>query len=150
MVHEPGADHGACAKGDSDCMRAGWAHAQTGMPMAALSVAGAQWRLSARDRGCLATELLPWALRSGMRCADLICLPYERHLQARLLGSRDRVWRCSYLVCLPHERHPQARTLAQEVEGLHLSHLSHSSMCGCQACPNLLGCCCTRDLPMRL
>ena len=53
--------------------------------MAALSVAGAQWRLSARDRGRLAMELLPWALRSGMRCADLICLPYERHLQARTL-----------------------------------------------------------------
>ena len=83
LVHAPGADHGASSKGAPDCMRSAPAHAQTGMPMAALSVAGAQWRLSARDRGRLATELLPWALRSGMRCADLICLPYERHLQAR-------------------------------------------------------------------
>lgn len=56
---------------------------QTGMPMAALSVAGAQWRLTARDRSRLATELLPWALRSGTRCADLMCIPYERHFAAR-------------------------------------------------------------------
>ncbi|KAK9826739.1 hypothetical protein WJX81_003110 [Elliptochloris bilobata] len=65
---------------------------QTGMPMAALSVAGAQWRLSGRDRSRLATELLPWALRSGMRCADLMCLPYERHLQEDLEEVRSR-WR---------------------------------------------------------
>ncbi len=57
--------------------------AQTGMPMTALSVVGASWRLKAADRGRLATELLPWALHAGSRSADLMCLYYERHFEAR-------------------------------------------------------------------
>jgi len=81
-----------CAAGEAQCMgraprgAAGVRRlvgAQTGMPMAALSVAGAQWRLTGRERGRLAAELLPWALRAGTRCADLMCLPYERHLAVR-------------------------------------------------------------------
>jgi ubiquinone biosynthesis protein COQ4 len=51
--------------------------------MTALSVVGASWRLKAADRGRLATELLPWALHAGSRSADLMCLYYERHFEAR-------------------------------------------------------------------
>ena len=53
------------------------------MPMTALSVVGASWRLKAADRARLATELLPWALHAGSRSADLMCLYYERHFEAR-------------------------------------------------------------------
>lgn len=47
--------------------------------MAALSVAGAQWRLRPEERTRLNTQLLPWALRTGSSCADLVCLYYEEH-----------------------------------------------------------------------
>lgn len=54
---------------------------QTGLPMAALSVAGAQYRLKERSRGVLRRELLPWAYRAGTSCEDLMCLYYEQHLE---------------------------------------------------------------------
>lgn len=56
---------------------------QTGLPMAALSVAGAQWRLRPEDRMRLNTQLLPWALRAGSGCADLMCIYYEEHFSVR-------------------------------------------------------------------
>ena len=65
----------------------GAAHDQTGLPMAALSVAGAQWRLKQGERVRLNTQLLPWALRAGTRSTDLMCLYYEEHFQVRRCGS---------------------------------------------------------------
>jgi len=76
------------------------------MPMAALSVAGAQWRLTGRERGRLAAELLPWALRAGTRCADLMCLPYERHLAVRARPGRPG----GAGACPPHMRRCLARS----------------------------------------
>ncbi|KAK9809688.1 hypothetical protein WJX73_005032 [Symbiochloris irregularis] len=65
---------------------------QTGLPMAALSVAGAQWRLKQEDRVRLNSQLLPWALRAGSECADLMCIYYEEHFQENLETLRQR-WR---------------------------------------------------------
>ena len=54
---------------------------QTGLPMTALSVVGAQWRLKPEDRRVLIREFLPWAVRAGARSADLMCLYYEEHFE---------------------------------------------------------------------
>ena len=54
---------------------------QTGLPMTAMSVAGAQFRLPAADREILTRTFLPWAARAGSRSADLMCLYYEEHLE---------------------------------------------------------------------
>lgn len=54
---------------------------QTGMPMTALSVMGASWRLKSQDRSRLINELLPWAVQAGSRSADLMCLYYEKHFE---------------------------------------------------------------------
>ena len=54
---------------------------QTGLPMAALSIVGGQWRLTAEERQRLMTTLVPWAIQAGSRCADLMCLQYEKHFQ---------------------------------------------------------------------
>lgn len=55
---------------------------QTGLPMTALSVLGAQWRLKAEDRAALTTQYLPWAFHAGSRCPDLMTLYYEKHFHA--------------------------------------------------------------------
>lgn len=52
---------------------------QTGLPMTALSVVGAQWRLPAQDRALLQATYLPWAWRAGTECRDLVTIYYERH-----------------------------------------------------------------------
>ncbi len=57
---------------------------QTGLPMTGLAVAGAQWRMKPDQRQRLMTDLLPWALRAGTRCQDLICIHYEQHFQVCL------------------------------------------------------------------
>ena len=54
---------------------------QTGLPMAALSVVGAQWRLKPQDRALLWSRYMPWALRAGAAAPDLLCLHYERHFE---------------------------------------------------------------------
>lgn len=56
---------------------------QTGMPMAALSVLGGQFRLKAQTRAQLYQDFLPWAIRAGFRSADLMCLYYEKHFEVR-------------------------------------------------------------------
>lgn len=58
--------------------------------MTALAVAAAQWRLPADDRMLLQQSYLPWALRAGTRCADLMCLYYERHFEVR--RGNGRAW----------------------------------------------------------
>ena len=54
---------------------------QTGLPMTALSVVGAQWRLKPQDRRLLWSQYMPWALRAGAAAPDLLCLHYERHFE---------------------------------------------------------------------
>ena len=54
---------------------------QTGMPMPALSVLGASWRLKPEERSLLLGTYIPWALHAGSRSADLMCLYYERHFE---------------------------------------------------------------------
>ena len=49
--------------------------------MTGLAVLGAQYRLGPGDRELLQRHYLPWALRAGSRCADLLCIYYERHFQ---------------------------------------------------------------------
>lgn len=64
---------------------------QTGLPVAALSVLGAQWRLSPRDRQLLWKVHMPWALKAGAAAEDLMSLQYECHFQDDLTELR-RSW----------------------------------------------------------
>lgn len=57
---------------------------QTGVPMTALSVVGAQWRLRPQDRWLLWGTFMPWALRAGSRCPDLLTVYYEKHFEVCL------------------------------------------------------------------
>jgi len=59
----------------------GLCYAQTGMPMTGLAVMGAQFRLAPHDRVLLQQQFLPWALRAGNNCHDLMSIYYEHHLQ---------------------------------------------------------------------
>jgi len=49
--------------------------------MAALSVVGAQWRLKPAERRLLWRHFMPWALRAGASCPDLLMLHYEAHFE---------------------------------------------------------------------
>ena len=49
-------------------------------------------RLPARRRAAYAAVYLPGALRAGARCADLICIRYEEHVEEPLEAVRAR-WR---------------------------------------------------------
>ena len=71
---------------------------QTGLPVAALSVAGAQWRLRPQDRVLLWRSFLPWALRAGARAPDLLTLHYERHFEVAI-----RKPFASSLQCIRHQ-----------------------------------------------
>ncbi|KAF6264315.1 coenzyme Q biosynthesis protein Coq4-domain-containing protein [Scenedesmus sp. NREL 46B-D3] len=73
---------------------------QTGLPMAGMAVAGAQFKLSAEDRRLLWTTYMPWAAQAGLRSADLMCLYYEQHLQEDLQELRAR-WRITPAPQLP-------------------------------------------------
>lgn len=83
-------------------------YVQTGLPMAALSVAGAQYRLKERSRGVLRRELLPWAYRAGTSCEDLMCLYYERHLEVR--GDVDTRWWCAKTAQTAHTKMQTSKT----------------------------------------
>uniref|UniRef100_A0A061QSH9 Ubiquinone biosynthesis protein COQ4 homolog, mitochondrial n=1 Tax=Tetraselmis sp. GSL018 TaxID=582737 RepID=A0A061QSH9_9CHLO len=65
---------------------------QTGLPMAALSVAGGQLRLSPEKRSSLLRVYLPWALSAGARCTPLLPIYYERHFREDL-GELRRRWK---------------------------------------------------------
>ena len=54
------------------------------MPMPALSVLGASWRLKPEERSLLLGTYIPWALHAGSRSADLMCLYYERHFEVHI------------------------------------------------------------------
>lgn len=64
----------------------------TGLPMAFMSVAGAQVRLSRFQRRRLFTEYVPWALLAGRRAVDLVPIAYEDHLHQDLASLRQQ-WR---------------------------------------------------------
>jgi len=64
---------------------------QTGVPMTGLAVAGAQFRLPPADREHLQRTYLPWALRAGARCHDLMTIHYERHFEEDLHHLRSRL-----------------------------------------------------------
>lgn len=64
----------------------------TGLPMAFLSVAGAQVRLSRLQRRRLFTEYVPWAWLAGRRAVDLVPIAYEDHLHHDLASLRQQ-WR---------------------------------------------------------
>jgi hypothetical protein len=59
--------------------------------MTGLAVAGAQFRLKPQDRLVLQQRFLPWALRAGNNCHDLMTIYYEHHLEVRdfVGGSGD-------------------------------------------------------------
>jgi ubiquinone biosynthesis protein COQ4 len=65
---------------------------QTGLPMTAMAVAGAQFKLTPEDRQLLWQVYLPWATQTGLRCADLMCLYYEKHFEEDVEELRAR-WR---------------------------------------------------------
>lgn len=69
-----------------------FAAVQTGLPMAGMAVAGAQFKLNAEDRQLLWRVYMPWATQTGLRCADLMCLYYEKHFDEDLEELRAR-WR---------------------------------------------------------
>ncbi|GFR45700.1 hypothetical protein Agub_g7010 [Astrephomene gubernaculifera] len=61
---------------------------QTGLPMTGLAALGAQYRLSPADREVMQRQFLPWALRAGSRCSDLMCIYYEKHFEDNLEQMR--------------------------------------------------------------
>ena len=65
---------------------------QSGAPAPALAALVASARLARDDRRFLFDRLVPWARRAGARAADLVCLEYERELDAELRELRVR-WR---------------------------------------------------------
>jgi len=65
---------------------------QTGLPMTGLAVLGGQSKLSAEDRQVLWNSYLPWAAKTGLRCADLMSIYYEHHFEEDLQELRTR-WR---------------------------------------------------------
>eukprot|EP00890_Picochlorum_soloecismus_P006790 jgi/Picsp_1/936/NSC_04421-R1_ubiquinone biosynthesis protein len=65
---------------------------QTGLPMTAMAVLAAEWRLKSKSRRSLNTVYLPWALRAGSQAADLMCIYYENHFEERLEDVREK-WR---------------------------------------------------------
>jgi hypothetical protein len=66
--------------------------AHSAAPRRWLHPAGAQYRLRPEDRAVLWRDFVPWAVRAGLRCPDLLCLHYERHLADDLHELRAR-WR---------------------------------------------------------
>eukprot|EP00803_Ostreobium_quekettii_P006550 evm.model.scf_589.9 EVM.evm.TU.scf_589.9 scf_589:65136-67435(+) len=64
---------------------------QTGLPMTALAVAGAQWKLPKDIRDQLMFQHIPWAVRAGLRSRDLMCIHYERHYGEQLQDLRKHL-----------------------------------------------------------
>lgn len=65
--------------------------------MTGLAVAGAQFRLKPADRLLLQQRYLPWALRAGSNCHDLMSIYYEHHLEVRApCGAQlGAMWGCT-------------------------------------------------------
>lgn len=79
---------------------------QTGLPMAGMAVAGAQFKLSTEDRQLLWQQYMPWAAQTGLRCADLMCIYYEKHFDEDLQELRAR-WRITPAPPVPEHLAPK-------------------------------------------
>lgn len=66
--------------------------AHTGLPVAVLSAAFGPARISWKERGILATQLIPWAVRSAREADDLLAIRYEDYMDFPLIDLRRR-WR---------------------------------------------------------
>lgn len=64
----------------------------TRLPMAAAAAAAGPFRLrTAAQRNHFANDLAPWAGRRARRCADLMCVYYERHWNDDMSEFRQRL-----------------------------------------------------------
>lgn len=54
------------------------------LPMCFLSVVGGTVRLKPSQRDLLIREYLPWAIKAGRNCSDLMCIYYEEHFHEDL------------------------------------------------------------------
>jgi ubiquinone biosynthesis protein COQ4 len=79
---------------------------QTGLPMAGMAVAGAQFKLSTEDRQLLWQQYMPWAAQTGLRCADLMSIYYEKHFNEDLQELRAR-WRITPAPPVPEHLAPK-------------------------------------------
>lgn len=87
---------------------------QTGLPMAGMAVAGAQFKLNTDDRQLLWQQYLPWAAQTGLRCADLMCIYYEKHFDEDLQELRAR-WRITPAPPVPEHLAPKLKAQQQQV-----------------------------------
>ncbi|CAL9174553.1 unnamed protein product [Musa hybrid cultivar] len=61
------------------------------VPMCALSVVGASSRFSRKQRALFFQHYLPWAVKAGVACTDLMSVYYEKHFHENLEDVR-RKW----------------------------------------------------------
>jgi hypothetical protein len=80
--------------------------------MTAMAVVGGQLKLSPDDRQLLWGTYLPWATRTGLRCADLMCIYYEEHFEEDLEDLRRR-WRIVPAPPPPQHLAPKGRAATQ-------------------------------------
>lgn len=60
------------------------------LPMCFLSVVGGTVRLKPSQRDLLVREYLPWAIKAGRSCSDLMCIYYEEHFHEDLNEVRNK------------------------------------------------------------
>lgn len=77
--------------------------AHTRLPVAGLAAVGGPAKLSARKRGVLARELVPWAVGAAAKVEELVAIRYEDFLERELEEVRE-LWG----VTLPVLRDPTA------------------------------------------
>ncbi|THU62406.1 hypothetical protein C4D60_Mb01t04810 [Musa balbisiana] len=61
------------------------------VPMCALSVVGGSSRFSRKQRALFFQHYLPWAVKAGVACTDLMSVYYEKHFHENLEDVR-RKW----------------------------------------------------------
>ncbi|CAN6848613.1 unnamed protein product [Brassica oleracea var. botrytis] len=71
------------------------------LPMCMLSVIGGTVRFNEKQRSMFLRHYLPWAVRAGRQCTDLMCVYYERHFSEDLEQVR-RQWGI-----IPAPQHPK-------------------------------------------
>ncbi|KAG1664273.1 hypothetical protein FOA52_009775 [Chlamydomonas sp. UWO 241] len=90
---------------------------QTGVPMTGLAVVGGQFRLRPSDRATLQRVFMPWAMRAGTRCHDLVSIYYEEHFEEDLDTLRSRLRIIPAPAPPPHLRmRPRMAQLPAQVE----------------------------------
>ncbi|KAH7428028.1 hypothetical protein KP509_10G071900 [Ceratopteris richardii] len=63
---------------------------QIHLPMCFLSVVGGTIRLKPAKRDLLLRTYLPWAMKAGSSCDDLMCIYYEKHFHEDLNEVRNK------------------------------------------------------------